>query len=505
MLFALAAAFFLDGHFAPRLLREDAGEIDSAASKAAQVIATSFLLAGFWVALPKMWIAVLWTIVGVALGMVSRRLADETLRWCGHAAAAAAVARLLVINLQETQPWHGISLRLVTVSISVAALYVASRLLEKAHPAEETPSSAGLDRFGGLPAAYTAAGTLLLAVLFWYEVANPSIGLSWGLLGLALVIAARLLADRPLLWQGFSLLALSFARICVVDLTSTVVWWHIHSRIITVSLLGAIYYGVALATPKKASTESVVPAPWMCEALTWGGTISIGALLWLEVTSAAISLAWGLFGLVLVETARGLKNRPLLWQGFGLLTLSFGRIFVADLNGTEYLGILPVRAVTVSLLALIYYVVAFGTPKQTMRPTDVAGQFAAGGLLELQPWMRALLLWFGAGAIASLVRFEVSPAWVAVGWCLLVVAAYLLGRRLEEPALRLQAYLLVLLVGARCAFENFYLTGPPGVRFPNLRTKTVSAAALILYFLLGVALREKKLRCAKLPSEAPHV
>jgi hypothetical protein len=360
-LLALAAGFYLNAWLAPRLLQKQSTETDVAATTASDVLATGFLLAAAWVALPFMWVGLAWVALAALLGEAGRWDRVKLLRDCGHGAALLALLRLMAINLPYAPAVHD-SMRLLTVGLSAAIFYFAS---QRFTPPATTPEAAGglrarLLRWGGWPAAYTGSATLLAALLIWKEVTNTAIGLGWALFGLALVEIARARGDRPLRAQGHALLALSFAR-----------------------------------------------------------------------------------------------------------------IFIADLNAAQRLGGVSARLVTVTLLAAIYYYAAFTSEQDA-------------------PRMRSAFFWFGAGALAALARFELAVAWVAVGWAALAVVAYLAGRRLGVTEMRYQAYLLTLLVGARCAFDNFYQKGP--WRFTNTRTVTVSTAAALLYLLLAVALVEKRRR-----------
>ncbi len=361
MLLALAAGFYINARLAPRFLQQHSTETDTVAVTASDVIATGFLLAGAWVALPFMWVGLAWVAVAVALGDAGRWGRVPLLRDCGHVAALLALIRLMAINLPYAPAVHD-RLRLLTVSLSAALFYFAS---QRVAPLDARPES-------------------------------------------------------PRRWQGI------FLR------------------------------------------TGGLPA-----AHTWSATLLVALLIWKEVTNTAIGLGWALFGLALVEIARARADRPLRAQGHALLTLSFARIFMADLNAAQRIGGVSARLLTVSLLAAIYYYAAFTSEKDTTR-------------------MRGVFLWFGAGALAALARFELATAWVAVGWAALTVTAYLVGRRLGVTEMRYQAYLLTLLVGARCAFDNFYQKGP--WHFTNTRTVTVTAAAALLYVLLAIALVARRRR-----------
>jgi uncharacterized membrane protein len=362
MFLLLAAALFVDGWLKTRA-GEDWDAVDRVAFVLAPICATGFLLAAEWVALPLMWTAPVWVISAVALVECGQRFKGRALEWCGHGAAALAVTRLFVLNLQRDETWHHVSLRLITVAASCAALYLASR---------------------------------------WQVIAEA---------------------------EG--------------------------------------------ATPKKDAGDffsRVAASAGISGVYTASSTLLAGYLLWVEATSGVVGLLWGLFGLVLVEGAGLTRDRALLWQGRALLAASFARIFVADLNSTSRLGALPVPVITVTILAAIYYYCAFTS--------------------DGSPRIRSAQLWMGTISIAALLRFEMLPAWVAVGWAAMAVVLYFASGAFREETFRGQSYAMTLLTGVRCGFDNFYRVSP--WRFTNVRTVTVTACALLLYVLFAAAKLAKR-------------
>jgi hypothetical protein len=374
MFLLLAAALFVDGSLKARV-GEDWDAVDKVAFVLAPICATEFLLAAEWVALPLMWTALVWVISAVALVECGRKFKDRVLEWCGHGAAALAVTRLLILNLQRGDMWHHVSLRLITVAASCATLYVASR---------------------------------------WHVVAEQE--------------GAALKKDAG----------------------------DFFSRVAASAGISGVY--------------------------TAASTLLAGYLLWVEATSGVVGLAWGLFGLVLIEAAGLTRDKALLWQGRALLAASFARIFVADLNSTSQLGALPVPVITVTVLAAIYHYCAF----------------TADG----SPRMRSALLWMGTISIAALLRFEMSPEWAAVGWAAMAVVLYFASGALREETFRAQCYAMTLLAGVRCGFDNFYRVSP--WRFTNVRTVTVTACALLLYVLFAAAKLAKREPDPKDGSEKPQ-
>ena len=358
----LASALFVDGWLKARA-GEDWDAVDTVAFVLAPICATGFLLAAEWVALPVMWAALVWVTSAMALVEFGRKFKDRALEWCGHGAAALAVTRLLILNLQRDDMWHHVSLRLITVAASCATLYVASR---------------------------------------WHVVAEEG-------------------GAAPKKDAG-----------------------DFFSRVGTSAGISGVY--------------------------TAASTVLAGYLLWVEATSGVVGLAWGLFGLVLIEVAGLTRDKALLWQGRALLVASFARIFFADLNSTSRLGALPVPEITVTILAAIYYYCAFTS--------------------EDSPRIRSALLWMGTTSIAALLRFEMPPEWVAVGWAAMAVVLYFASGALREETFRAQCYAMTLLAGIRCGFDNFYRVSP--WRFTNVRTVTVTACALLLYVLFAAAKMAKR-------------
>ncbi|MCL5288305.1 MAG: DUF2339 domain-containing protein [Acidobacteria bacterium] len=373
MLLVLAAAFYLNARYAPRLLVEHATETELAAATICFGAGTAFLLAAVWFALPFMWVGLAWTALALIICEFGRRWDEKALRVCGHGAALLAAVRLLYINLQYAPAISGVSLRVVTVAIAAAMFYIGARRI------------------------------------------------------------------RP-------------------------------------TEFGDVEEGTGQAPSDSLGTSRKPVLQWLPAAYSWAATSLVGLLVWNEATNAAVGLAWALLGLALVEVGRSLTDRPLVAQGHTLLAMSFARIFFADLNTERVLWILPARVVTVGLLAAIYYYTGYTAEERT-------------------PKMRTALLWFGTTALAAMLRFQLIAEWVAVGWAALTVVLYFAGRKLRLPTLNSQAFVVTLLVAARCAFDNFYQTGP--LWFTNARAATVTLASVMLYALLGVALWEKRRDSAK--------
>jgi hypothetical protein len=348
VLVAIAGAFFLNGMLKSRL-EDEPSQIDEIALTVSPILATLFLLAAAWVSLPSMWIGLVWLVAGVALAEVGLDVSDVLLRYCGYGAVAMGVVRLIFVNLQSNERWEYGSLRLFTVGICCAILYVASRRQVADTPSDPVDHALALTgSLGGFATLYTCAATILAV---------------------------------PLMLQ--------------------------------------------------------------------------------ELKAAAVAVGFGLFGLVLLEAGDMLADNALLLQGAAVLCLSFGRIFIADLNATDFFRHQPEAVFTVPLLAAMYYFVAY-TMKEPVA-------------------FRVVTLWFGTISLAALIRFEADGPWVAVWWAAFAVVLYALGRFVSD-GFRFQAYALTILVALRCLVSNFELTRPWNGT-TDLRVATVVAASILLYAL----------------------
>lgn len=367
-LLTLAAAYYLHAQLFPRWLGTDGTQYDSDGARASRVLATFFVLAAAWIALPALYVGAAWAVAALALAETGRRTQDGTFQFCAHGSAVLAASRLLSNDLPWAAVYHGLGW--FTVGLAVAMFYLASRRVVVGIAAGPSVSVAPSlrARLGGMPAAYTWAATLLAALLVWTELSR-----------------------------------------------------------------------------------------------------------------GAVALGWALLGLLLLEAGRALRDSPLQQQADLLLAASFARIFFADLNDIGRIDHIPARVLSVVALAMIYYYAAFSTPAGDARGRRVIGV------------SRNAFLWFGWGALAALARFEFPLAWVAVVWAGMTVILYFAGRLAGIRTLRTQAYLLTLLAGIRCAFDNFYQTAP-SLAGMNTRTVTVICASALFYVLLAEALLAKRRR-----------
>ena len=124
--------------------------------------------------------------------------------------AALATLRVLTTNVHATDTYRHITLRLITMSVVAALLYLFSRW-------SSVPQWMKAAR---LPEVYTWAASALVALVGWYELRPASVALGWALLALALFEIGMKWRWRPLRLQAYLAFAAVFLRILFVNLNA---------------------------------------------------------------------------------------------------------------------------------------------------------------------------------------------------------------------------------------------------------------------------------------------
>jgi uncharacterized membrane protein len=454
LLLALAVAFYVDGRLKDRL-GERAEQIEQFAFTICPALATGFLLAAAWVALPFFWAGLIWIVTGVALVEASRPLRDKALWLCGHGAAFLAVVRLLIVNMAHDDLWHNVSLRLITVGFSCAIIYAASRRnlaweLEGKPPAAPVRDlSAALASIGGIRAVYTYSGTLLVALLLWDETTTAAVGLAWGLFALALLETAEALHEKPLLVQGRVLLIASFARIFVADLNSTSRVGVLTAPVITVTLLAASYYYAAFSTRDS---------PRFRAALLWFGTTSVAALLRFQLPAEWVAVSWAAMAVAAYALGRQWSLATFRNQCY-VLTLFVGiRCAFDNFYQTSPWHFTNTRTATVVACSLFLYILfAVAQLSKTKGGAQVVeGETGAGvwkllrkiwSMVEMYP--RHLFFFVPTILLTVLLSLEVRRGYLTAAWGLEGLVVFLAVLKMDERSYRWFSLLLFLLCVGR--------------------------------------------------------
>jgi uncharacterized membrane protein len=427
----------------------------------------------------------IWVVEAQAFLLTGWRIADKHLRRLGWGAFGALATYVLFNDYALRTPiWEPPDWETAIMMLVLAAAYFLNAYIT---PRKFAEAAEDLDHAAAKVAYGVGTGMLLGAV--WFAAPMMWVAVLWGVILLALHEAGRRLNEYALTVCGHIAALMAVARMLAINLQFAPGLWGMSLRVLTIGAGTAMLYWAGRQLKHTLPDKSLTSAPLEsvgrdvsykipAAAYSWAGTVLFASAIWNEVATGGIALAWALYGLALLEVGRAKDELHLRAQGHALLFLSFARIFFADLNVERSIGLVSARLLTVTILAVMYYYAGLSTEEKSRR-------------------LRAAYVWCGMVSLVALARFELPLVWVAVGWAGLALVVFVVGEWAQRSGgakspiqsiartLRVQSYVITLLVALRCGFDNFYQTGE--MWFRNVRTITVVAACVILYALLWLA------------------
>ena len=439
-------------------------------------VATALVAALAWHESPQPWLAAIWAGFALALALIDRIFSVEELPWQAHALALLAVARVVAVNLYETDAWRGIHLRLITVAIVIACLYSVARWIR-------LPQSL---RDNEVRHVYTWVASGLVAWLMWTELQPVALAVAWAVFGLILFEIAQWKNQIHLRWQAFLALGGAFARIFFVNLTAeAAAGEHISPRLYTIVPLALIYFYVwSRLRPAKAAPDAQRWNP--ADLIAHFGTACVAALLYFEIASAWIIVAWAAMALVLIAAALLLGRRVFLQQAHVLVAGVVVRSLAHNIFGGSYFvagewhGRFSILSITAALL-LAALPIAF----------RLRTRYQGAPLSKLDSWLAVRtpeqVFFFAPVALATLtIAVKMNPGMVTLSWAIEGVLVILLGLLVSVRSYRLTGLLLLLLCVAKIVVRDAWLLGERD----RYTTFIVLGAALTLVSLLYGRYRE---------------
>lgn len=399
-------------------------------------VATGLLTWLAWYEAPSPWLAVIWAVFALGLAGVGRAFQLEELPWQAHVLALLSVMRAVTVNLHLEDKFHGLSLRLVSLTIIIAILYVLARVI----PMPET------QRRREFHHAYSWVASVLAALLMWYELQPINVAVAWALFALVLFELGQLRNIRQLRLQAYAGLLASFIRIFFVNLAAQSQPGELFGpRMTTVVPLALIYFFVYAQMRVTEKEES----RWDIRTiLAYVGSLTVAALLYFQVPGGWIATAWSVMVFALLAASVMLDREVFLHQALLLTLATFSRGVMHNLYGASYftdagwtgrymeLG----SAVLIMLVSLPF---AFRL-KNKYKPYVERGRLRNMiSLLSSRP--EQVMFFVPIVLLTLMLALKMREGMVTVSWGLEGVLVILLALAVNERSFRLSGLALLLL------------------------------------------------------------
>jgi len=309
-----AACFYGSAHWVCRRWKElISTDFEELCFSRLSYLAGVMALIGAWLTWPSAWTAVAWSALALALAVAGNRLAGvrrgvpvrRELLHQANVFAAAALLRVLVVNLYDVETYHHVTLRLISVSLVAVLLYLCSRWMG-IHDWVATRR---------LPAVYSWAASTLVALLMWYELRPASVALGWTLFGLVLFEYGMTRGWFWLRLQGYVALGSAFLRLFFVNLNASGIPGQLSPRVYTVLPVVLAFYYVYSRLEGNGEFESDRRVKAQ-DFSSYCGTIALAALMRFELGPDWVIVAWSALALALASIAYKSKRPVFLHQSY---------------------------------------------------------------------------------------------------------------------------------------------------------------------------------------------
>jgi Predicted membrane protein (DUF2339) len=331
---------------------------------------------------------------------------------------------------------------------------------------------------------FSFVGAFLLFVGAWAAFPLQMTAVAWAAVGLALLITGRLLKLEQLPFEAHFLFACALLSALFTNLPSNAHWGHVSQRLVSVDIIAALFYVASIwggagteGWPRLSQTLPI--------AYRWAAATLLVLLAYYALLPVSVAPAWVVLGLILVEVGISRQLVDLRAQGYVALACAFVSIFFVNLNADASLGPITARLLTVLPVALALYYVY-------VRLENLKPEY----WLERHLHIAGIAVWCGTVSVAALLRFELSPDWVAAGWAFLAFLLIATAWHSDRGIFLAQALVLAVAATFRGALHNLYersyLPGP----FWNSRSVCTSVTAVLLLASLWFAFRLRKTTAA---------
>jgi uncharacterized membrane protein len=480
-----SAVFYANAHWVVRRWADRfTGDFDRRVMQRLSYIGAGMLLIAVWIAFPESWSAVAWCALAPGLALAGRRFSFSELGYQANFLAVISVVRVLAINLEAIDKYHGLSLRLLTITLVSVLLYITSNWSGDSDRTQGIPIGGRLFSSAQLgSAAYTWAASSLLALVAWYELRPVSVADAWMVGGLVLFEFGLTGKKLSLRLQGYGLLAASFLRIFFVNLNAAGNPGEISPRFYTVAPLALglfyAYWRLHECGQDLIESERKFNAANIC---CWLGTLSFASLMRFELAPDWVAGAWAALAFGLLAVAWRSGRTVFLHQG---LLIAVGVLFRTVLHNFYERSYFPasgwesrwITAGTAVALLLASLPFAFQLRRQNEESAET-GIFRLVRLVGRRP--EQVFFFIAVGLLTVLLAIEMRHGMVTLSWGLEGVAVFVLALWLGERSFRLTGLGLLLLCVGKILLVDVWGLDP---RDRYLTLIVLGAALLLVSFL----------------------
>jgi hypothetical protein len=439
--------------------------------------AMTLITAVLWAETPEPWVPILLTLFALALLMVWRRFAWTEFRLQAHALSAISFGYVFVFNMNLDKPFHGISERLITVSITTVLLY-AMTLVQWLRERTTEPSS--------IVQVYSWSASLLATTLMWHELNPVNVALGWTLFGLLLLEIGIDKHIPSLRWKAAVAFTASFIRIFYVNLGAIEVARKLSPRIYSIVPLAVIFL---YAYWRLAANPELMPTKWRTRQLlpvlfNYFGTISLVTLVKFELDNRGelIAPVWAAIALALIAVGVWVRRDVFLHQSLLLTAATVGRVTFHDFSQGSYFVGNTSRLLTVSTtsaLLLLGLPMAFAVRRQKSFE-QLPERKLSRALAHIIRYPEQVFFFSALGLMTVLLFLQLHAEMITVAWGIEGVLVFLFALLVGERSFRLAGLALLMTCVGKLIFWDVWNLLP---RDRYLSFIVLGAALLLVSFL----------------------
>jgi hypothetical protein len=409
---------------------------------------TALLALLAWYEAPSAWVVAVWAMFALVLAILDRQFELDDLRWQAHILAGLTILRSVTFNLQLTDRWHGVSVRLLTLAIVTVVFYALSTLI---HMPEKW-------RARDFHHIYSWLASALVSALIWYELQPLTVAVGWAVFGLVLFEYGLLRKIRQFRFQSYVALTGAFGRIFFANLTvsSPSDFWG--PRMYTVLPITLILFFVyfQLGPGEREAREDF--RLHFDVLLAYLGTGTVVALSYFQFANDWIVTAWACIVFVLFAATLVL-DRPLFLDQAVILTVGvctrgvihnlFGASYFSEGNWTGRYFVLG------AAIVILFACLPFAFRLRTRPRSQVSSRTWLSAIVQ-HP--ERFMFFVPVALLTLMLALKMRAGMVTVSWGLEGVLIVLFALAVNERSFRLTGLgLLLLCVGKVLAMDAWGL------------------------------------------------